>query len=190
MLIVPEQYRKERLISDDYRKQQTELHKDPNYGVASTHFAGIVAKVVNQYGVSELLDYGAGKGRLGQTLVEQRQVSNPLRIQHYDPAVPDWADEPDPCEMVACIDVLEHIEPSLLDNVLDDLLRCTKEIGLFTVSTVAAIKTLDDGRNAHLIVQPASWWLPKIMERWDLHVFQKQQDGFLVLVMPHNIERQ
>jgi hypothetical protein len=55
--------------------------------------------------------------------------------------------------MVACIDVLEHIEPKLLENVLDDLQRVTREIGFFTVSTVLAEKTLADGRNAHLIVE-------------------------------------
>lgn len=190
MLIVPDEIRKTRLISNDYRRLQTKLHEDPNYGVASTHFAPIVAKIINQYGVEELLDYGAGKGRLAQTLMADRLVDHPMRIQHYDPAVPGWDDDPEPCEMVACLDVLEHIEPSLIENVLDDLQRVTKSIGLFTISTTEAMKKLDDGRNAHLIVQPPKWWLPKILERWDLHAFQKTEDGFLVLVMANEIERE
>jgi 2-polyprenyl-3-methyl-5-hydroxy-6-metoxy-1,4-benzoquinol methylase len=190
VLILTDDQRRERLISDEYRRQQVELHEDENYGVASTHFAPLVAKVVNQYGVDEMLDYGAGKGRLAQTLIRDRLIDHPMRIQHYEPAVVEWADMPEPCEMVACLDVLEHIEPALLDNVLDDLQRVTKSIGLFTVSTVEAMKVLPDGRNAHLIVEPASWWLPKILERWDLHVFQKTQDGFMVLVMANEIERQ
>jgi len=188
VLILTDDQRRERLISDEYRRQQVELHEDENYGVASTHFASLVAKVVNQYGVDEMLDYGAGKGRLAQTLIRDRLIDHPMRIQHYEPAVVEWADMPEPCEMVACLDVLEHIEPALLDNVLDDLQRVTKSIGLFTVSTVEAMKVLPDGRNAHLIVEPASWWLPKILERWDLHVFQKTQDGFMVLVMANEID--
>jgi hypothetical protein len=178
VLILPEELRRTRLISDDYRKQQEELHQNPDYGVASTHFAPIVSRICNDYRVQELLDYGAGKGRLAQSI----KVDHDMRVQLYDPAVPEWADSPDPCEMVACIDVLEHIEPSLLENVLDDLQRCTQSIGLFTVATEPAMKTLSDGRNAHLIVQPASWWLPKIMERWELQTYQRRDDGFLVLV--------
>jgi hypothetical protein len=84
--------------------------------------------------------------------------------------------------MVCCIDVLEHIEPALLDNVLDDLKRVTQRIGVFTVCCEEAKKFLSDGRNAHLIVQPAEWWLPRIMERFELHMFQKRPDGFMVLV--------
>lgn len=188
LLILPDELRRSRLISDDYRKLQETLHKDPLYGVASTHYAPVVAKVVNQYGVEELLDYGAGKGRLAQTLGAQRMVTHPLRIQHYDPAIPDWADAPEPCEMVACIDVLEHIEPELIGNVLDDLQRVTRSIGLFTVATTPAVKVLEDGRNAHLIVEPPAWWVPQIMERWDMHTFQKTEDGFLVLVMAREIQ--
>lgn len=182
-LILPDDIRKTRLISDEYRKQQETLHENPDYGIASTHYAPLVAKACNQYDIRELLDYGAGKGRLAETIIRSRMVDHPMRFQHYDPAVPKWSATPEPCEMVACIDVLEHIEPHLLDNVLDDLQRVTQAIGVFTVSTVEAKKTLDDGRNAHLIVEPSSWWLPKLMQRFELHVFQKIPDGFFVLVM-------
>lgn len=183
LLILPDDVRRSRLISDDYRQQQEQLHENPQYGVASECYAPLVAKACNQYDIRELLDYGAGKGRLAETLMRGRMVDHPMRFQHYDPAVPKWSATPEPCEMVACIDVLEHIEPALLDNVLDDLQRLTESVGVFTVSTVAAQKTLADGRNAHLIIEPASWWLPKIMARFDMHIFQKVPDGFFVLVM-------
>lgn len=184
MLALAPEIRRTRLISDEYLAQQVELHKNPDYGVASVHFAPIVSKVCNQYGVEELLDYGAGKGRLAKHL----QVDHPMRIQMYDPAIPKWSEAPDPAEMVACLDVLEHIEPHLLENVLDDLKRVTKRIGVFTIATMEALKTLPDGRNAHLTVEPAGWWLPKLMSRWDLHVFQKTQDGFLVVMTAFEVE--
>lgn len=184
MLELPDHLRRERLITSSYRDQQTELHKDVNYGVASTHFAPLVSRIVNDYQVQELLDYGAGKGRLAQSL----DVDHAITVQQYDPAIAEFSADPLPSEMVACIDVLEHIEPQLLDNVLDDLQRLTRSVGLFTVSTEPAMKTLSDGRNAHLIVQPASWWLPQIMERWDLHTFQRREDGFMVLVRPYNLD--
>jgi len=148
---------------------QQRLHENPDYGVASIGYAPLVAEILQQVGMSELLDYGAGKGRLGQTL--RQQIQTPLTIHHYDPAVPEWSAPPAPCRFVACIDVLEHIEPHLLDNVLDDLKRVTAGVGVFTVHTGPAVKVLPDGRNAHLIQQPAGWWLPKIMERFELMTF-------------------
>lgn len=168
------------LISEEYRAMQRRLHENPNYGVASVQYAPIVAEVIEAVGAEEILDYGAGKGRLGQTL--KQLIARPLRIHHYDPAIPQWSAPPAPCRFVACIDVLEHIEPELLDNVLDDLRRVTLGVGVFTVHTGPAVKMLADGRNAHLIQKPASWWLPKLMERFELVAFQRMPQGFWVRV--------
>ena len=168
------------LITEDYRRMQQELHRNPDYGVASVEYAPLVAKVMEASGSTEILDYGAGKGRLGQTLEDMYE--NPLTIHHYDPAIPEWSDPPEPCRLVACIDVLEHIEPDLLDNVLDDLKRVTAGVGVFTVHTGAAVKVLSDGRNAHLTQRPPSWWLPKFMERFEMNTFCRTNTGFYVIV--------
>lgn len=168
------------LISEDYRRMQQALHENPNYGVASVGYAPIVAQMMKTVGATELLDYGAGKGRLGLTLREHMQP--PLTIHHYDPAISEWSAPPEPCAFVACIDVLEHIEPHLIDNVLDDLNRVTAGVGVFTVHTGPAIKVLTDGRNAHLIQQPPAWWLPKFMSRFDLVQFSRMPQGFWVSV--------
>lgn len=168
------------LISEEYRKMQEELHQNPNYGVASVQYAPMVADVLKQVGATEMLDYGAGKGRLGETL--RTLMPNPPLIHHYDPARPEWSSTPHPRAFVACIDVLEHIEPGLLDNVLDDLQRVTAGHGMFTVHIGPAVKILADGRNAHLIQQPPDWWLPKFMSRFDLVVFQRMPQGFWVVV--------
>ena len=170
------------LISEAYREMQQKLHENPKYGMASVYFAPLVADVVKAVRAEELLDYGAGKGRLGQTLREEFNLQ--LLIRHYDPAIPEWAAPPEPCRFVACIDVLEHIEPDLLDNVLDDLKRVVLGVGVFTVHTGAALKVLPDGRNAHLIQRPASWWLPRFMERFELATFNRIEHGFWVAVEP------
>ena len=170
------------LITAEYRRMQQVLHENPHYGVASVKYVPLLANVIEAIGVKELLDYGAGKGRLGIEL--QKYVRRPLTIRHYDPAIPKWSATPAPCEFVACIDVLEHIEPELLDNVLDDLQRVTARAAVFTVHTFAAIKVLPDGRNAHLIQKPPAWWLPRILERFDLVTFDRMPRGFWVGVEP------
>ena len=78
---------------------QQQLHENPDYGVASVGYAPLVAEVLRQVGMAELLDYGAGKGRLGQALREH--IKWPLTIHHYDPAVPEWSAPPAPCQFVA-----------------------------------------------------------------------------------------
>ena len=168
-------------ISEEYRKMQQSLHENPNYGVASVQYAPLVAQLLQNFKETELLDYGAGKGRLGQTLA-QIAPSYPVDIQHYDPAIPAWAKDPSPRPFVTCIDVLEHIEPGYLDNVLDHLQRLTQRIGFFTVHTGPAVKILPDGRNAHLIQQPPAWWLPKFLERFELVKYSRVAQGFWVVV--------
>lgn len=174
------------LISDAYRAQQEELHKNPNYGVASVHFAPIVSEIINTLGIKDLCDYGAGKMRLFGAL--KGMVKHHMKLQAYDPGVPKLAGRPVAAQMVTCIDVLEHIEPDCLEAVLDDLHSLTKQIGFFSIHTGPAVKVLSDGRNAHLIQQPPQWWIPRILERWELQTFQLVEDGFYVIVNGDHID--
>jgi hypothetical protein len=171
------------LISEKYQKEQEQLHQNPNYGVASVTYAPMVTNLIDKFGVTELLDYGAGKGRLAQSITPDHALS----ICLYDPGVPELNVVPAPSEMVCCIDVLEHIEPEYLDSVLDDLKRVTQRIGFFTIHTGPAIKTLSDGRNAHLIQEDYTWWLPKLWERFNILSFNKDKHGFWVVVNDRNV---
>lgn len=159
---------------------QQELHKNKGYGQSSVVLAPYVAEIIRRDRIEEMLDYGAGKGRLGEEL--EWLVPWPLLVHRYEPAVPEWSATPEPSGFVACIDVLEHIEPHLLPNVLDDLMRVTAGRGLFTVATGPAMKVLADGRNAHLIQQPASWWLPQFLSRFELQQFTLAPYGFRIEV--------
>lgn len=117
---------------------------------------------------------------LRETLKPEREC----KYIAYDPGVPDLADSPPPAQMVVCIDVLEHIEPSCIDDVLDHLEDVTKEILFATIHTAPAGKVLPDGRNAHLIQKPSEWWLPKIQDRFILKGFnQRSSTGFEVLCL-------
>lgn len=169
-------------ISESYKAEQQRMHRDlPHYGVASVEFAPQVSRLINSLGVQKILDYGCGKGRLGQNL----ELAHPATVTLYDPGIPGIDDAPEAHEMVCCIDVLEHIEPEYLDSVLDDLQRVTQRIGFFTIHTGPAAKILSDGRNAHLIQEGPEWWLPKIMARFDLQAYNRvSANGFLVIVCP------
>lgn len=153
------------VISDAYRIQQQALHATGTYGTASIKHADTVTQIINNAKVTHLLDYGCGSLL---NLYKHIKPAHKLTYQAYDPGVPEYSDPPVPSQMVACIDVLEHIEPEYLDNVLDDLVRVTESLLYCTIHTGPAGKTLSDGRNAHLIQQPLQWWLPKLIERFDV----------------------
>lgn len=162
------------LISEEYRSEQERLHARGGYGTASLKFGAVVSQLVESSGAATLLDYGCGAMRNLATVLDCDVV-----YQGYDPGVEAFSADPDPADVVACIDVLEHIEPDCLDEVLDHIRQKCLKHAFLSVHVGPAIKTLSDGRNAHLIQRPAAWWLPQLMNRFDLIQFhQASKHGF------------
>ena len=127
-------------ITPEYRKLNQQLHEDHlDYGVASLMLTDQVFEIAQALGVSELLDYGAGEGRLAVALLGKQNVVN------YEPAIEKYALEPAPKEFVVSIDVLEHIEPECLDAVLDHMAKLAQKAIYLTVTAVAANKELAEG---------------------------------------------
>jgi FkbM family methyltransferase len=164
-----------KVISDEYLKLNRELHEsNPNYGVSGEKRVDIVLKLSESLNTKNILDYGCGKGMLAKKL--------PFPIWEYDPAIPGKDTPPKPADLVICTDVLEHIEPDLLDNVIADLARCTKECAYVVVHTKAALKTLADGRNAHLIQEGATWWEKRLSAWFDVSkIIDKDYELHIVL---------
>jgi len=165
-------------ISDEYLDLQKKLHKNPNYGVASIKFAPNVKQIILDAKLSSISDYGAGKKNLQKTLI--KLGLNNFEYFPYDPAFPEYG-PPREADLVCCIDVLEHAEQDYLDNILDDLKKITKKYGFFTIHTGPALKVLADGRNAHLIQKPPSWWLPKMCTRFEIKHLQEIPGGFVLV---------
>lgn len=144
-------------ISKPYLEMQKQLHSDPKgYGGRGDKWAGIVLQIAIEYGATSILDYGCGQGSLARAL-----RSNPLgaiRIDEYDPAIAGKDTPPEFADLVVCTDVLEHIEPERLDAVLAHLRMLARKALWIVVSTKGSNKVLADGRNAHIIIQPGSWW--------------------------------
>ena len=174
-------------ITQNYLEQQRKLHENLNYGVASLSFAPIVADLMRQTGCKSVSDYGAGKKRLLEGL--RREGLDPLTYHAYDPVFPEYG-EPRPADLVCCIDVLEHVEPELIDNVILQLAKITINLGFFSIHMGPAGKILSDGRNAHLIQKPSSWWLPKISQFFEVLHLQGHEmmgRGIWIIVAPRNV---
>lgn len=163
------------LITEHYKKQLAQLHREmPEWGTTAQNSASIIRGLIGDFAPLNVLDYGCGKQTLGMSLPQ-------YRIKGYDPALPGLETEPEPHDMVVCIDVLEHIEPECLEDVLDDLQRVTRKILFVTVCTEEAFQELPDGRNAHLIIENARWWLSKLWDRFGLATYSAMENGFCAL---------
>ena len=102
-------------------------------------------------------------------------------MHEYDPAVVGKDSLPAPVEYVACIDVLEHVEPELLDNVLSHISQLMQVGGFMHPCLVEAGLILKDGRNAHLIVEDADWWLDKLSKFFTLEKVLYRTDKHLAV---------
>jgi hypothetical protein len=146
-------------ITPEYLEQNRKLHKVGNYGVSGQRWALSVLNVCARIGSRDVLDYGCGQRTL------ERELG--FQIKNYDPCIPGLDDAPLPADIVACTDVLEHIEPGCLDAVLDDLQRVTRKIGFFV-----------------LIQEGVHWWLPKLESRFAILQVKEMSGEFAVVVRP------
>jgi SAM-dependent methyltransferase len=157
------------LISKKYLNQQKQLHKG-TYGVSGDKYA----QYVLDSGFKDILDYGCGSRCLEYALG--------FPIANYDPAISGLENNNEPHDFVYCGDVLEHIEPEYLDNVLADIKRCMKDSGLLVISTAKAEKHLPDGRNAHLIIKNADWWRNELSKHFKITFEQIEKKEYLAWV--------
>jgi hypothetical protein len=166
-----------RLISDEYRELNKSLHHEiVQYGAIGSRHINKVIELMQVVNSHDVLDYGCGKSTLARNL--------PFNIHQYDPCIEKYSALPKPADIVICTDVFEHIEPECLDNVLAHLSQLIKKAGYFTACLVPAKKTLPDGRNAHLIVKPANWWINKIYEHFEIINFSKMEKEIVLIVEP------
>lgn len=146
-------------ISPGYVELQKKLHAQGNYGVSAGRWANApVRQIAQVYGCRDILDYGCGAGQL-------KAVLGPI-VREYDPCIAGKDSDPEPADMVACIDVLEHIEPDRLPAVLRHIRSKARKVAFFIISQRPANKTLADGRNAHLIIETAEWWKDALAEHF------------------------
>jgi len=130
--------------------------------------------------VKEILDYGCANGKFK---VYMNKKKPEYIIYEYDPGIRGKDQDPTPADFVVCCDVMEHVEPDYLDNVMKHLQSLVKKGGFFNISTKEAITILSDGSNAHKIVETGEWWVDlfkKYFEVLDVEI-KRFETNFKVL---------
>ena len=151
------------LITEEYRKQNYELHKSLQaYGTGLKFNAQSLISVCEEMKTTDVLDYGCGKA--GRALSGEI----PFKIKLYDPAIPEYTARPEPADIVLCLAVLEHVEPECLDEVIKDLYRVTKKFGIFLVDLKEGSVKLPNGQLAHCSIHTIDQWTAKFQRYFDV----------------------
>lgn len=140
-----------------YLEQLKDLHGKSNFGSGAT-LPKVVKQILDTGEIKSFLDFGSGKGYTSAIIKEQYPH---IDLYTYDP-VTSPIELPAQVDMTYSSDVLEHIEPKLLQKTLDDLFARTKKYQYHLIACHPAKKKLSDGRNAHLIIENPKWWKRKL----------------------------
>jgi hypothetical protein len=145
------------MISKEYAQENRMVHQTQvMWGASAQRWLDKVVEWALHLGAKTVLDFGCGKGVL------KAYGPKTLFFTEYDPGIPGKDAPPSPADMVACIDVLEHVEPEFVDDTLRELGELGR-YGMFAVIALYPSGTwLSDGRNAHLSVHPPEWWVEKL----------------------------
>jgi SAM-dependent methyltransferase len=153
-------------ISEEYKELNMEHHRRRSgWGRSGKKWLGLVSKLIDDTGSKYVLDYGAGKG-----ILAARLKNKGFRVQEYDPAIPEKSDKPvGKFDFIVCTDVLEHVEPEYIENVLNELREYMRKGGFFTICLGPARKhILPDGRNAHVLIRSREWWMDELKKRFEV----------------------
>lgn len=174
-----------------YTRMWTEVPGYRNHSPGEKLANDFLARADWQPGES-LLDAGSGTGRASRRLAEaglnvfmlditrtatDAKISLPF-VEACLWALPFKAS----FNWVYCCDVLEHIPTDKVDAVLDNLAAATSNGAFLQIALWADGFGRRINDVLHLTVQPAGWWLDRIMRRWNDVTSEGSGDGRLIVL--------
>jgi SAM-dependent methyltransferase len=149
------------LISEKYSNLLKEYHQErESFGESKNPESYYLLYYIKKMYLNSFLDYGCGKGGL---IKELKDLYPTMEVEGYDPGTVEFEKHPENhYDFVSSIDVLEHIEPEHIDEVLLDIKNLSLNYIYLLICHSPAKKKLPDGRNAHILQKPLDWWLKKL----------------------------
>lgn len=149
------------MISEQYKKFLTDLHSKNRFTEKNYWYLDFKNFISNESLPTSLIDFGCSHGALIQKI--KQDFPKIQTVDGYDPGVIEFQNKPNrKYDMLVSTDVIEHIEPEFLDETLRYIDSLYTKTAWIIIACYPAKKSLPDGRNAHLIIEPPSWWIEKI----------------------------
>lgn len=150
-------------ISEEYQQALTELHDHTEWGISGANYAGpTIVNLLETYPeIRTILDYGCGEGTL-KKYVEEQGIEREWTL--YDPGMREYSTKPEGTfDLVITTDVLEHVEPYMLDSVLRELVDYSNDFLYNDIACYLTHVTFQSGpyigRDLHINLQaPDMWW--------------------------------
>lgn len=156
------------LVSSEYKTVLRDTHKLTKNEWGGGHSIDKLPKydsILKSLEVKTILDYGCANGKFKPYMNKHKPD---YEVFEYDPGIIGKDTPPSAADFVVCCDVMEHVEPELLEDVMKHLQGLVLKSGFFNISTKDAITLLSDGTNAHKIVKDGEWWVSLFKEYFEV----------------------
>ena len=156
----------ENLATDIYKNQLYEQHiENKNWGQGSSltklkYFKEFLEE--NQ--CKTIIDYGCGKSNFKGFIEKDYDY----KVTEYDIGIAGKDTLDEAADFIVCVDLLEHVEPDCLDNVLRHIQKYTLKGMFFSICKVKSHSSLKDGTNMHRIINDEDWWYSKVLQYFKL----------------------
>lgn len=165
-------------IGPAYAEHLKKEHHGSKWGTTGWKYAGdlLVKCISTRPYIQTALDFGCGKGTMKPFLLERFPE---LQVDEYDPGIPGKDVMPEKqYDLVFTSDVLEHVEPHLLDDTIRKLASMTKFVLFNDIACSPTFKTFGEGpyigQDLHLTVEEPVWWRERFAEVAGLHEAEYQ----------------
>tara|TARA_R110000823_G_scaffold57072_2_gene138498 strand:- start:224 stop:727 length:504 start_codon:yes stop_codon:yes gene_type:complete len=140
------------LISHTHAQRYRDYYARTEIASRPNRWQQTIEILAHAIGAESVLDYGCGGAvSLGRYM--------DMDVRNYDPGLPEHAAEPEPADIVVCLDVLEHIETDTEQDVIRHLESLALKALFITVSCQESqSKKLPDGTPWHSHVRPQEYW--------------------------------
>jgi len=169
------------LYTDKYKQQLEQMHKTTKWGGGVASKVKYIVPIAKELGSTTILDYGCGSGTFKKVC---NQDFPDIEVIEYDPGIAGKDNDPKQADYIVSVDVLEHIEPNAIHDVLAHIKEKMLKGGFFHICLSSAFAILPDGRNAHLIVNDANWWKSLIEQYFIVEEKYRTKNHLAIFVKP------
>lgn len=145
-----------------YAAQLAKEHDGSKWGSTGGKYSGndVVRILRERPYIKTVLDFGAGKGSMGKLI-----ASHGIEVDwtNYDPGMPEYSVLPDKqFDLVTTTDVLEHVEPDRIKDVIKALVERTGKVLYNDIACTPTGKLFGEGpykgQDLHILLQNPEEW--------------------------------